>query len=196
MTKKNTTTTDGSTEPTEATTLRRCIGSTKFGIEAHEAPVTDFPAQPSQEDGLGRMCKPHWTEYTRALRKAALARKGEAPTPAIGRADRQAEAARANRQHQAAQATGKTPASVAEVKYAKAARALDREQRILEATDAFAARGETPAAATRRAKLGAKLAEIGVASDEGQRILEAAGAQAARGRKPMAEAVAETVASD
>jgi len=54
---------------------RKCIGSAKFGIEAHEAPVADFPAQPSQRDGLGRMCKTHWTEYTRALRKAAVARK-------------------------------------------------------------------------------------------------------------------------
>jgi hypothetical protein len=55
--------------------MRKCIGSAKFGIEAHEAPVGDFPAQPSQKDGLGRMCKPHWNQYTKALRKAALARK-------------------------------------------------------------------------------------------------------------------------
>ena len=55
--------------------LRKCIGSAKFGIEAHEAPVDEFPAQPSQKDGLGRMCKPHWRQYTNALRKAALARK-------------------------------------------------------------------------------------------------------------------------
>ncbi len=55
--------------------LRRCIGSAKFGIQAHEAPPEDFPAQPSQKDGLGRMCKPHWNQYTTALRKAALARK-------------------------------------------------------------------------------------------------------------------------
>ena len=55
--------------------LRKCIGSAKFGIEAHEAPVGDFPIQPSQKDGLGRMCKPHWNQYTTALRKAALARK-------------------------------------------------------------------------------------------------------------------------
>jgi hypothetical protein len=55
--------------------LRRCIGSTKFGIEAHEAPATDFPVQPSQKDGLGRMCKTHWNQYTTALRKAAVARK-------------------------------------------------------------------------------------------------------------------------
>ena len=68
--------------------MRRCIGSAKFGIEAHAAPATDFPAQPSQKDGLGGMCKPHWNAYTSALRKAALARKaveGEAtePEPAL-----------------------------------------------------------------------------------------------------------------
>jgi hypothetical protein len=67
----------------EMTDMRKCIGSTKFGIEAHEAPITDFPAQPSQKDRLGRMCKPHWNEYTSALRKAALARKAaEDETPA------------------------------------------------------------------------------------------------------------------
>jgi hypothetical protein len=70
----------------EATTteMRRCIGSATFGIEAHEAPPDEFPAQPSQKDGLGRMCKPHWNQYTNALRKAALARKaaeGEPPEP-------------------------------------------------------------------------------------------------------------------
>ena len=54
--------------------MRKCIGSAKFGIEAHEAPAGDFPAQPSQKDGLGRMCKSHWSQYTSALRKAALAR--------------------------------------------------------------------------------------------------------------------------
>ena len=44
--------------------LRRCIGSKTFGIEPHEAPVDDFPIQPSQKDGLGRLCRPHWTQYT------------------------------------------------------------------------------------------------------------------------------------
>jgi hypothetical protein len=58
--------------------LRKCIGSTRFGIEAHEAPTDDFPVQPSQKDGLGRMCKAHWNAYTSALRKAALARKASA----------------------------------------------------------------------------------------------------------------------
>ena len=55
--------------------LRKCSGSVRFGIEGHEAPIDDFPVQPSQKGGLGRMCKPHWNEYTSALRKAALARK-------------------------------------------------------------------------------------------------------------------------
>jgi hypothetical protein len=61
-----TTTTDG---------MRRCIGSARYGIEPHEAPIEDFPKQPSQKDGLGRMCRPHWNQYTTALRKAAVARK-------------------------------------------------------------------------------------------------------------------------
>ena len=64
---------------------RRCIGSAKFGIEAHDAPPGDFPSQPSQKDGLGRMCKPHWREYTNALRKAALARKAADADPAVGK---------------------------------------------------------------------------------------------------------------
>jgi hypothetical protein len=59
----------------DMTDMRKCIGSAKFGIEAHEAPATEFPVQPSQKDGLGRMCKTHWNAYTNALRKASLARK-------------------------------------------------------------------------------------------------------------------------
>ena len=61
--------------------LRRCIGSTRFGIEAHEAPIEDFPSQPSQRDGLGRMCKTHWNQYTAGLArdaKARLAAEGDA----------------------------------------------------------------------------------------------------------------------
>jgi len=59
----------------ETTTLRRCIGSERFGIEAHEAPVEDFPKQPSQRDGLGRMCRDHWNQYTAGLARDAKARK-------------------------------------------------------------------------------------------------------------------------
>ncbi|MFN8520264.1 MAG: hypothetical protein U0667_12915 [Chloroflexota bacterium] len=77
MARTNTPTTDG---------MRRCIGSTTFGIESHEAPVDDFPVQASAKDGLGRMCRVHWTAYTRALRKASVARKADVestPQPVI-----------------------------------------------------------------------------------------------------------------
>jgi hypothetical protein len=59
----------------KTTEPRRCIGSTRFGIEAHDTDASEFPVQPSQKDGLGRMCKPHWRQYTNALRKAAVERK-------------------------------------------------------------------------------------------------------------------------
>jgi hypothetical protein len=75
------------------TELRRCIGSTRFGIEAHEATVSDFPAQPSQKDGLGRMCKPHWNQYTKELRKAALARKTDGAVAAEAASTESAPAA-------------------------------------------------------------------------------------------------------
>ena len=55
--------------------MRKCIGSKRYGIEAHEAPVDDFPTQPSQKDGLGRMCKTHWNQYTAGLARDAKARK-------------------------------------------------------------------------------------------------------------------------
>jgi hypothetical protein len=55
--------------------LRKCIGSARFGIEAHDARVADFPSQPSQKDGLGRMCKTHWNQYTAGLARDAKARK-------------------------------------------------------------------------------------------------------------------------
>jgi hypothetical protein len=59
---------------------RNCIGSKRFGIEPHDAPVADFPKQPSQKDGLGRMCNTHWNQYTAGLARDAKARKAaEAP---------------------------------------------------------------------------------------------------------------------
>jgi hypothetical protein len=60
--------------------MRRCIGSTRFGIEAHEAPENEFPVQPSAKDGLGRMCHTHWRAYTNGLRKDALACKAAETT--------------------------------------------------------------------------------------------------------------------
>lgn len=62
--------------------MRPCIGSTRFGIEEHEAPESEFPVQPSARDGLGRMCHTHWIAYTSALRKAAVARKAAEAAPA------------------------------------------------------------------------------------------------------------------
>ena len=149
---------------------RRCIGSTKFGIEAHDAPVADFPIQPSQKDGLGRMCKPHWTEYTRALRKASLASTGTKLPVGTG-----------------------TPL-VARGATKRAARVAPGFGVFAEP---IGATSESPAVKIRRAKLDDRIAAAGgIGTDEGQRILEATGAREARGRKPMAEAVVETVAFD
>ena len=58
--------------------MRKCVGSARFGIEPHDAPIEDFPRQPSQEDGLGRMCKTHWNQYTKGLARDAAARKAAA----------------------------------------------------------------------------------------------------------------------
>jgi hypothetical protein len=74
------------------TDMRKCIGSARFGIEPHEAPIEDFPKQPSQKDGLGRMCKAHWNVYTAGLARDAKARKAaaEATEPAAATADDEA----------------------------------------------------------------------------------------------------------
>ncbi|HEV8282246.1 MAG TPA: hypothetical protein VGQ02_10325 [Candidatus Limnocylindrales bacterium] len=66
--------------------LRRCIGSARFGIDPHEAPVADFPAQPSQKDGLGGMCKAHWNAYTSRLARDAKVRKSAADAATGGAA--------------------------------------------------------------------------------------------------------------
>ena len=55
--------------------LRRCIGAVRFGIEAHNTLPEDFPVQPSQKDGLGRMCRVHWNLYTAGLARDAKVRK-------------------------------------------------------------------------------------------------------------------------
>lgn len=66
--------------------VRRCIGSSRFGIEAHDANIAEFPTQPSQKDGLGRMCKTHWNAYTAGLARDGKARK-TAPEPAETKGD-------------------------------------------------------------------------------------------------------------
>jgi hypothetical protein len=73
--------------------LRKCIGSARFAIEAHDAPVVDFPSQPSQKDGLGRMCKPHWNAYTAGLARDAKARKAAAEAATVEEVSNQGDPA-------------------------------------------------------------------------------------------------------
>ncbi len=61
-----------------ATAMRKCIGSERFGIEPHEAPVSTFPKQPSRKDGLGLMCAEHWKAYVKGLREARVPADGKA----------------------------------------------------------------------------------------------------------------------
>lgn len=73
--------------------MRRCKGSERFGIKPHDAPVADFPVQPSRKDGLGTMCAPHWKAYVKGLhadRKAATGgtASAEAPAKATTKAER------------------------------------------------------------------------------------------------------------
>ncbi len=74
------------------TKTRRCVGSQRFGIEPHEAATDDFPKQPSQPDGLGRMCREHWKVYTSGLRKDALGRKAASDGPPTETAPTETEA--------------------------------------------------------------------------------------------------------
>jgi len=71
-----------------ATELRRCAGSARFDIEPHEAPIADFPKQPSRKDGLGTMCTEHWRAYVKGLREARKAATADqASAPAAPEAD-------------------------------------------------------------------------------------------------------------
>ena len=72
------------TTKTTTTALRRCTGSARFGIEPHEAPVSEFPKQPSRKDGLGTMCTEHWRAYVKGLREARVAAKVSDEGPDIG----------------------------------------------------------------------------------------------------------------
>ena len=67
---------------TKTAELRRCKGSARFGIEPHEAPMTEFPKQPSRKDGLGTMCTEHWRAYVKGLREARVAAKASDGTVA------------------------------------------------------------------------------------------------------------------
>jgi hypothetical protein len=54
---------------------RRCVGSVRFGIEAHDAPIGGFSVQASQKDGLSRMCTTHWKAYVAGLAREAKDRQ-------------------------------------------------------------------------------------------------------------------------
>jgi hypothetical protein len=116
--------------------LRKCIGSAKFGIEAHEAPIADFPVQASQRDGLGRMCKPHWNQYTAALardRKARLAVDAGVESPVVAAARKEARA-------KAKPAKKPEPIRTKPARGRKTGAALVAE--IVDTADAALARGE------------------------------------------------------
>jgi hypothetical protein len=66
------------------TELRRCTGSARFGTEPHEAPLSEFPKQPSRKDGLGTMCTEHWRAYVKGLREARKAARADEATATDG----------------------------------------------------------------------------------------------------------------
>jgi hypothetical protein len=107
-------TSEGATDMADET-LRRCIGSARFGIEPHEAPVEDFPRQPSQKDGLGRMCKVHWNQYT-----AGLARDAKARTATEGQAAPTTELAGGQPATSAKKGRGASKPAAAKARTAKA----------------------------------------------------------------------------
>ncbi len=55
--------------------MRRCIGSAKVGIAPPEARTETSPLQPSQRDGLGRLCPRHANADTAGLARDATARR-------------------------------------------------------------------------------------------------------------------------
>lgn len=181
--------------------MRHCVGSMRYGIDAHDDLAEHFPVQPSGKDGLGRMCKPHWRTYVSGLAADAKARKSATLTPAQEAeiAERQAEtgdapvdtsmAAGIGRLRAALNGDepkpkrGRAPRAQAEVvasiaKTAKAAGAKVRVGRVPKATaDALAAQRAEHVALEREL-----LAVGGSGTDAGQAILEAAATKAAAGR--------------
>ena len=122
------------TTETPAEGMRRCIGSTKFGLPAHDAPITDFPSQPSQKDGLGRMCREHWTQYTRALRTGSIEPRQRADRPTEGERIVSAVDAAIAREARAAKSAAKAK-PLPLLRTAKAKHATDPVQAAADAGD-------------------------------------------------------------
>jgi hypothetical protein len=114
--------------------IRRCVGSKTYGIAAHDARVSEFPVQPSRKDGLGVMCKTHWSVYTGALRRAAVARKAAAAASAAADAPiRESEAAEAKQQRAAKAKAGASTATPSEAEADH--KPSGRKSRTSDATD-------------------------------------------------------------
>lgn len=143
-----------------ATQLRKCIGSARYGIEAHEAPADTFPKQPSQKDGLGRMCRTHWNQYTAGLARDAKARKAAEPGQTPGAADLQHE----REVDQAAKALRLSPPAAEQVE--EVLNGLERQSVEI-------------------AELDRELAKVGPESDAGQALLEQAAQASAAARRAV-----------
>ena len=156
-----------------ATTLRRCAGSTRFGFESHEAPIADFPAQPSGKDGLGRMCKVHWNQYTAGLARDAKARKAVTPDADLTNARNEMEHSLQVREKKAGERKRiTTPKSERQA-----------EGTVVDATEA------------QKAEIAALEAEIeavgGPETDAGQAFIEAAATKSAAARTGKAARVGQ-----
>ncbi len=162
----------------DTATLRKCVGSARFGIEAHQVPPADFPVHPARKDGLGTMCKTHWKAYVQALtrdRKAAkVADAAAAPGIAKGvftsSGPRQARRTRPTVGEQIVDAVDAMLASAPPISNQQRRAAAWAAGKVPAADGSMSS--ETPAVTTRRAKFEARVAEVGVASDEGQQMLE------------------------
>jgi len=147
--------------------MRTCIGSERFGIVAHDAPIADFPKQPSQKDGLGRMCRTHWKEYVSGLGRDAKARAANGTASAAEPTVQSQATARVATKRAARVAAAKpAPEKVAKVRKAKA---------LVDAIDALPGPEHVAAIATDEAQEALEVvATNGGAIDEAEAVREEA----------------------
>lgn len=143
----------------KAKQLRKCIGSERYGIKPHEVPIDEFPKQPSQKDGLGRMCRTHWNEYTAGLARDRKARQAD-DAAAAATAPARAKPAKARKPD--APVKGETPAVTGrrrafEKRLAKVGPSSEEGQRMME--QAGKARNGKAIAATREDHIDAQRPE-------------------------------------
>jgi hypothetical protein len=97
------------TRKTTSSELRRCTGSARFGIEPHEAPISEFPTQPSRKDGLGVMCAVHWKAYLKGLTADRKDREVSPVTDALLAATAEPRPANTKRQRPAPEPKPESP---------------------------------------------------------------------------------------